>query len=281
MPITNPGCAPNVSVPQGTIFPDGVDASPANPVVQATVRPQGWFFRHSPGYETIRRGKTQLQHPGGFGIHFAPIQLAENFLTGEGLVDTTDTYTADVADLPMSEDLDADGKLSAADVRANRGIYLADSDGAKTGILPHTERHQMVDMGDRDPGRPISRKTLDNYFRNPVNAFRDDYSENPWSAILVAGAIVGVVYMVSKDFEDAYRRRARGAGAVGAVGAAPAAGVETAGEQVREAASVANSAATAAGEAAKEAAGAAGDAAEAAGKAAEEVADAVADAVTE
>jgi hypothetical protein len=281
VPITNPGTSPNVEVPQGTIFPNGVDVSPANPVIQATVRPLGSVFRTSPGYETVRKGAHRMQSPNRFGIHFAPIQLAEDFATGDALVDKADfTKNADVADLPHSEVLDQDGRIPDEMIRTNHGVKLADSSGAPVGALSHPETRMGIEMGDRDPGRPLSKRHIDSYFKNPVNAFSDDYRQNPWLAILFAGGIVGVVYMVAKDFEGAYGRRS-GSSAVSKVGAAPAAGVETAGEQVKEATHVANEAATAAGDAAKAAASAAGDVAEAAGKAASDVADAVADAVTE
>lgn len=282
MPITNPGTGPNVEIAQGTIYPSGVDSSPANPVIQATVRPQGSMFRTSPGYDTVRRGAHRMQNPTRFGIHFTPIQLAEDVTTGDALVDK-DAFTknADVADLPHSELLDQDGRLPDEMIRTNQGVKLADgTNGAPTGGMPHPETRMAVDMGDRDPDRPLTRAHLEGYFRNPINAFNDDYNQNPWMALLIAGGIVAVIGMVAKDFEGAYSRR-RGSGVVSGAVAAPAAGVETAGEQVKEATQVANQAATAAGDAAQAAASAAGDVAEAAGKAAETVSDAVADAVTE
>jgi hypothetical protein len=281
VPITNPGTGPNVEIPQGTVFPSGIDPSPANPVIQATVRPLGAVFRTSPGYESIRRGSHKMQGPSRFGIHFAPIQLAENVVTGDRLVDKSDfTKNADVADLPMSDDLDSDGKLSDETIRTNGGMKLADSSGPPVGGRPHPETRMAVDMGDRDPNRPLTRRHLESYFKNPVNAFNDDYSENPWMALLFAAGIVAVVGMVAKDFEGAYNRR-KGSGVVSGAAAAPAAGVETAGEQVKEATQVANEAATAAGDAASAAASAAGDVAEAAGRAVEQVADATANAVTD
>jgi hypothetical protein len=281
VPITNPGCAPYVDIPQGTIFPDGVDTSPANPVIQATVRPAGSVFRTSPGYETVRRGSHKLQNPTRFGMHFAPVQLAEDISTGTALIDKADfTKNADVADLPQSDMLDADGKLSDDSARMNQGVKLADSSGAPVGLMAHPETRTIPDMGDRDPGRPLTVKHLEYYFRNPAGAFRSDYSQNPWMAILIAGGLTGLVYMVAKDFEGSYSRRNSG-GTVGAVGAAPAAAVATAGKEVSKAADVANDAATAAGQAAKEAASAAGDAASAAGDAAEKVTEAAADAVKE
>lgn len=281
MPITNPGTSPNVEIPQGSVFPNGIDSSPANPTVQATVRPLGSTFRTSPGYDTVRRGAHRLQSPSRFGMHFVPIQLAEDFTTGDMLVDKADfTKNADVADLPHSEDLDSDGRLPAEMVRMNQGVKLADSSGPPVGAIAHPETRMGIDMGDRDPGRPLSRAHFDSYFKNPINAFNDDYKENPWLALLFAGGIVSVVYMISQDFEQAYGRR-KDSGPVSKIAVVPAAGVETAGAQVKDAAEVANKAATAAGNAASEAASAAGDVAEAAGKAAETVTDAVADAVTE
>lgn len=280
------GLRPNVSVPQGTLYPNGVGLVIPNADVQATVRPAGTMFRKSVGFESIRPGSSRFQDGhGGLGIHFTPHRYAEDVgqyqdVNGYPLM-VEPGRTADVADLPNSDRLDDAGKLTAEDGNANRGVYITEGKGAPVGGNDVRESERVrPEMGDREIGRPLTRSFWEGALRNPAGAFKSEYSDSPLVAVGVAGAIVGVVYMLSRDFERNYRSR-RGSSAAGAVAAAPAAAVATAGNQVKDAADVANDAATAAGDAAKAAASAAGDAASAAGKAAEKVTDAVADAVTE
>lgn len=284
---------PNVAIPQGDIYPNGIQATALNPDVQATVRPVGHFFKKSPGYETIRPGRNRYQDAyHGQGIHFTPHRFAEDVGEYGSLPLMVDEETAvmhaDIAELPGSERLDDAGKLTAEDAAQNRGVYMAEGTKAAPtgGRKLHTGNRTIADMGDREPGRPISRAAY-GMLRNPTDAFRDEYRDNPAVAVGVAGAIIGAIYYVSREFERGYRRRARAAavgggvtGAVAPVAAAPAAAVDTAGAAVSDAASVADQAATAAGDAAKAAASAAGDVAAAAGTAVEKVTDAAADAVT-
>jgi hypothetical protein len=277
----------NVAVPSGDLYPNGLPVIPARPDVQATVRPVGWFFRPSLGFQTVRPGAHRLQpaHHGG-GIHFTPHRFAEDIgqYAGPGglplMVDkATAVHHADIADLPGSDRLDDEGKLTADAVHANEGPYMAEgTDAPRAGDIPHESIRTLADMGDRLPGRPITR-AFHGYLRNPADAFREDYAANPLVAVAVAGGIVGIGYVLVRDFERQYRSR-RGRGVAAGAAAAPAAAVAASGGTVAEAAKVANEAATAAGDAAAAAASAAGDVAEAAGDAAAAVTDAAADAVT-
>lgn len=277
----------NVAIASGDLFPDGIPVVAANPDVQATVRPAGWMFRKSAGFETVRPGRTRFQDGfHGLGIHFTPHRYAEDIgQYGKGglplLVDKDASWHhADIADLPGSDRLDDEGKLTAQDAATNAGPKLSEGRDFPTGSADVRESEKLPrDMGDRERGRPMTREFYERAFRNPAGLFREEYSRDPLKSVAIAGAIVGVVYMVSRDFERAYRRR-RGSTVVGAVAAAPAAATDTAGNTVAEATQVANRAATAAGQAASEAASAAGDVAQAAGAAVEEVTEAVADAAS-
>lgn len=266
----------------GDLFPDGVGLNPANATVQATVRPEGWLFASSTGYPTVRVGKTKisLAHPHGRGIHFSPVIFAEDVGNDPAgptqgpplLVDpSTASKFADVENLPNSSDLDHAGRGELG------SFYLADDQGgARVSNSPHGALGTVSDMGDRSPGRPLTRAF--HGLSDPLKLFNDEYRQNPLAAVALAGAAVGVAYMIGREFDRAYTAR-RGRGVAAGTAAVPAAGVATAGASVHEATRVANTAVTAAGQAADTAVSAAGDAVEAAGKAAETVADATADAV--
>jgi hypothetical protein len=226
------------------------------------------------------------------GIHFTPQRFAEDVGEYDTLPLLVDAQTAadhaDIADLPGSERLDDRGKLTAGDVEANNGVKMAETTQAapQGSTTEHRGSKTLLDMGDREPGRPMTREFY-GLLRNPADAFRDEYAKNPLMAVGAAGVIVGAVYYVARELERNLRSRsrvaARGGGAAAAVApvaAAPAAVADTAGGAVKDAAEVANQAATAAGDAAAAAASAAGDVAEAAGEAVEDVTDAVADAAT-
>jgi hypothetical protein len=117
---------PNVAVPSGAVYPNGIEYDPADPVIQSTVRPEGTVFRSSPGYPSIRPGRFRYQASHhGQGIHFTPQRFAEDF--GERglplMVDKTKAADfTDVADLPGSERLDDSGALTASDGAANQGV---------------------------------------------------------------------------------------------------------------------------------------------------------------
>lgn len=277
----------NVAIPSGDIYPDGIPLVAANPDVQATVRPAGWMFRKSAGFETVRPGRTRFQDGfHGLGIHFTPMRYAEDLGEYQSgslplLVDKDKSYDhADIADLPGSDRLDDTGSLPARDAATNAGPKLSEGNTFPTGSANVRESEGLPrDMGDRDPSRPMTRDFYNNALKNPIGLFRSEYQKDPLKSVAVAGAIVGIVYMVTRDFERAYRRR-RGSSVVGSVGAVPAAATETAGATVADAAEVANKAATEAGKAASEAASAAGDVAKAAGDAVEKTTEAVADAAS-
>lgn len=288
------GLRKNVAVASGDLYPNGIKVVPPNPNVQATVRPQGTFFHKSVGYETIRPGNSAFDHNHhGLGIHFTPMRFAEDvgeFDSLPLLVDaTTAADHADIAELPGSEMLGPHGELDDATVNSNGGVKIAESGdaAAPASHVLHKGNRTLLDMGDREPGRPLTRD-FHGLLRNPVGVFKSEYQEDPTVAVAAAGVIVGVGYFLLRELEGNFRRRTRSAGSGGGVSsvAAPAAGAvaasaDTAGSAVKEAADVVNKTATAAGEAVETAVSAAGDTVKAAGDAVDKATDAAADAVTE
>jgi hypothetical protein len=249
MPGLRGAPAARVAIPQGTIYPDGLPLIAPDPGAQATVRPEGWFFRQSAGYHTIRPGGNRYD-PNFFGpgIGFTPMRFAEDisaYDTGKGLppiVSQDDAFLhADISEIPGSGMLDSSGRISSADdVQANQGIFVGQGkrtphhDGVSDIHLPLFTGH---DEGDREPGRPLTRMKWAQVLSNPLGAFREEYRHHPITAVGVAAAGITLAYMIGRDFENSYERR-RGRGAVGAAaGAAPAA-TETAGTETSRATNV-------------------------------------------
>lgn len=269
----------NSAIPSGAVYPDGLDLTTADPVIQASVRPEGSYFRRSVGYATIRPGKNRFQNNKGTGIHFTPQRFAENVDDSHTLplmVDSTvaDDH-ADIADLPGSENLTMDGRINPASSATMLMSEPADKPPSSTG--KHVGLRTLPDMGDREAHRPLSQ--IFHGLAHPVEMFKGEYAKDPLIALAGAGLITAIAWSVGRDFERSYRSRERTAssgggisGAAAPVAAGPAAVVETAGEVVEEAASTAV-------EAVETVADAAGEvvttAAETVGKVTEQAADAV------
>src|SRR4051794_3629937 len=195
------GSSPNVSLASGDLFPNGVGLNPANPDVQATVRPFGWLFRPSAGFNSVAVGAHRLDigHPHGQGIDFSPVRLAEDLsrdprgpegpplLVEPGKPGTYPGDRVDLADVPGSEYLDGEGRLPADLADENRGMYLADREGGPppgSGRL-HEGLRSVPDMGDRDPFRPLTREAA-GYLHNPVGMFRSEWHDDPVKAVGIA-----------------------------------------------------------------------------------------------
>lgn len=212
----------NVAVPSGDLYPNGIPRTFADPVVQSTSHVPGTFFQESPGFESIRPGRNRLQKGyRGFGIHFTPQRYAED-VGQKGLplmVETDAVDSADIAELPGSERLDDAGKATAQEDR----VLLAETGNAPTSLDTVAGRHaHTMDLdGIRDEGQRWTRGLL----LNPVDFLSDEYRRTPVKAVVIAGGIVSLVYVISRDFERSYNRRKRRAG----IAAAPAAAVETTG----------------------------------------------------
>ena len=234
----------NVAVPSGDIYPNGIYVSVPDPSVQATVHRAGTAFVKSPGFETVRIGRHKMQrgYHGG-GIHFTPTRLAEDLGGIHGginnaLVDVEAAKDhADIANVPGSELMDEHGHVS----QGNR-ILLAEEGAFKTEGDPNVARSHEWDLGD-------VREIDDEFVRygrgmllNPVDFLSDEYEKTPVKAVVIAGIIVSIIYMVGTEFERSYRRRKRRTSApqaaVGAAGATAGAtagtAIETPGEVVEE-----------------------------------------------
>lgn len=270
----------NVAIPSGTVYPDGLNLTMPDPVVQASVRPEGSYFRRSVGYATIRPGKSRFQDSHGQGIHFTPQRFAENVDSPNTLplmVDSTVAEDhADIADLPGSENLTMDGNIKPASQATMLMSEPSTSPPSSTG--KHVGRRTLPDMGDREAHRPLSQ--IFHGLAHPVEMFKGEYAKDPLIALAGAGLITAIAWSVGRDFERSYRSRERvassGGGVTGAaapVAAGPAAVVETAGEVVEEAASTAV-------EAVETVVEAAGEVVETTAQTVEKVTDQAADAVT-
>jgi len=167
--------------------------------------------------------------------------------------------------LPESVDSMPEGSLLIADRTLNPG-----NAGSQ-----HEAQRVMPDMGDRSPGRPLSR-----LLRNPTGMFREDYAENKVFTVLAAAGVVTLAYILGNDLERQYRSR-RGGGVASDVAAVPASGAAVAGTSVNDATSKISDAADDAVEAIGKAAEDAVDAVREAGKEVEKTTTKAADAVTE
>lgn len=274
---------PNVAVPSGDLYPDGVDVHAPNAALQATVRPIGWLFRPSAGYQTVRQGnhKIDLAHPQGSSVHFTPLRFAEDLNPAHSvnggppaMVDTVKGGdTIDLADLPGSEYLDGEGKMPGALAASNYGPYIGDGGGpAPTGDIQRHGGNVRRDMGDRDPSRPNTQAFYDRLAVNPVTMLRVEWQKSPIVAVLWGGALVAAGSLLVGNIERSFRGN-RGRGVAATAGAAPAAAAQGTGRTADTAAEAASSAVEAVSTAAEATVEAAGDAAE-------KVGDAVADAVT-
>lgn len=232
-----------VAIPSGSIYPDGLPMTEADPVIQASVRPEGSYFAKSQGYETIRPGRTRFQNNKGRGIHFTLLRYAENVTQPDTLPVmvniTTGPDHADIAELPGSGDLTMDGRITAMDQRILAGE--SNSMAPVGGDVAHRGTKTLPDMGDREAHRPLSQ--IFHGMADPVELFRAEYAKNPVIAVAAAGAVVSVVYMIARDFERSYRSRdaaARQGGGVvtdaAPVAAVPAAAADTSGNVVVKAA---------------------------------------------
>lgn len=272
-----------MAIPSGTVYPDGLDLTTPNPTIQASVRPEGAYFRRSVGYASIRPGRTRFQHCKGGGIHFTPRRFAENVDDPNTLPlmvnSTVADDHADVANLPGSENLTMDGHINPADAATGGGVLMSEpADMPPSSQLRQQARQSLPDMGDREAHRPLSQ--IFHGLAHPVQMFKGEYAKDPLIALAGAGLITAIAWSIGRDFERSYRSRERAAssgggvsGAAAPVAAAPAAVVETTGEVVEQAVDTAV-------EAVETVAEAAGEVVETAAETVEKVTDQAANAVT-
>lgn len=262
---------PNVAIPSGALFPNGVGIAVIDPAVQATTHRPGSFFQKSPGYQSVRPGRHRLQKGyRGIGINFTPHRFAEDLGQKDlPLMVDEDTASrhADIAELPGSERLDDEGKTTAQEDR----ILVATKGDAEVaaGTVEERHAHTMDVSGVRDHGKEIVRFSR-GLLKNPVTFLSDEYQKTPVKAVVLAALITGAVFAFAGEIERNYNRRRRGrAFAAGAVGGAV---VETTGDKTAEVVETPGKAAEAVGDAVQKTTEAVGDAVE---KTAEAVAETV------
>lgn len=250
-----------VAIAQGTIYPSGLPVVVPREEVQATVRPQGALFASSAGFRSVRPGANRYQSGfWGLGIGFTPLRFAEDLSAyadpgGVPALVSSDNASAhaDIADIPGSGMLDSEG-ISTDQDQARTLVAQGTGMPVHDGVSDiHDPLRTVPDMGDRDPGRPLTRQFYgfsQAFVRNPVQAVRG--AQNHWVALAGASLLVGGVYVVARDFERSFRSR-RGRGVASGTAAVPAAGVETAGREAARATEVAAEATEAAAGAVKNA----------------------------
>lgn len=141
-----------------------------------------------------------------------------------------------------------------------------------TAMTKHEARHIIPDMGDRSPGRPLSRLM----WQHPVKMLREDYAANPVVTVLASVGFVIIAKIVGDDLEREYRSR-RGGGIVSDTVAVPASGTAVSGDEIDKVTTAISDAGDKAVQAIGDAADAAVDSVNEAGKAAKDTANKAAD----
>lgn len=208
-------------VPQGMLAPSGYAQTAVDPMVQATTRPAGSILAPSPGYDSVRAGKNVFQGKGPTG-GFQPLEFAEDVGgTGAALA----VVPGDVASLPDSVYLpEYNEQLEPGSVIVSDRPQVGDALGPHAHSL-HEGMRTLPDLGDRSPGRPLSRAILR---LNPANVLREDYRENRVLTVLMCVGLIGVVKLLGDDLEREYHSRK-------GVTRAPAAVAATGGDEVNRA----------------------------------------------
>lgn len=206
-------------IPSGMLAPSGYQQTPVNPVVQSTTRPPGSLLPSSPGYDSVREGKTVFQGQGPTG-GFKPLEFAEDVGASGAAISITPGDTTQIESsswLPDESGEIEEGSMIVSDRNPVKRIAHRLHEGNFT----------IPDMGDRHPGRPNTMAWL----KNPISMFDKDYRERPIFTVIAASALVGLTYIIGNDLEREYKSR-RGRGVASAVGAAPEAGAATSGDEV-------------------------------------------------
>lgn len=187
------------TIPQGMLYPNGVVDTPVDPFVQATTRPAGTLLAPSPGYDSIRKGKNQFQGKGPTG-GFRPMTYAED-IGGTGAA--LSVIPGNTSEIEATEWLGEtpgqtarEGAFIIADRTLQPGYAKSIDDAYNT----------FPDMGDRTPGRPVSRAAL-GWVYHPAATFKSAYKQNPATAVLAGVALVGVAWTVGDWIEGSIRGR--------------------------------------------------------------------------
>jgi hypothetical protein len=254
-------------IPQGMLNPSGLRQDYLiDPVVQSTVRPAGSLLRSSPGYDTVRVGKNRFQGKGPTG-GFREMEFAEDVGGSGAAISVVPGDTSQIASsewLPENPEQIDEGSFIIADRNTQVG---------GTAMTKHEAGHVLADMGDRHPGRPLSKAM----FTHPVKMLREDYAANPVITVLASAGLVMVAWIVGNDLEREYRGRS-GKGIVSDTVAVPASGAAVSGDEVEKVTGAISKAGEDAVKAIGDAADAAVDSVNEAGKAAKDTANKAADA---
>jgi hypothetical protein len=257
-------------IPQGMLAPSGLRQDYLiDPVVQSTTRPAGSLLRSSPGYDSVRVGKNRFQGKGPTG-GFREMEFAED-VGGSGAA--ISIVPGDTSQIESSEWLPEDPEQvdEGSFIIADRNTQV----GGTSSVL-HEAESVLTDLGDRSPGRPLSRSLL----YNPAKMLRKDYQENPVVTVLASAGLCVIAYIVGNDLEREYRSR-RGGSVASEAAAIPASGAAVSGDEVDKVTGAISDAGDKAVKAIGDAADAAVDSVNEAGKAAKDAADKAANTVTE
>lgn len=210
-----------MQIPSGMLAPSGLRQTPVDPAVQSTTRPPGSLLAPSPGFDSVRPGKNIFQGKGPTG-GFRPLEFAED-IGGSGAA--LSVVPGDVSQIEASEWLpDAE-----SDIEPGSMIVADRGDKRRAAFRLHEGHYTMPDMGDRSPGRPLTRALM-----NPYSMLRKDYQENRAVTLVLAAGGIMLAWMVGNDLERSYRSR-RGRGVASEATAAPASAAETTGGEIDKA----------------------------------------------
>lgn len=197
-------------VPAGMLNPSGLAQDVPDPAVQSTARPGGSLLQPSPGYDTIRLGKTRFDSNTGYTGGFRPMTFAEDVGgTGAALA----VIPGDTSPIEASEWVgQSDGAVIISD-RPTEGTH------GFAEVL-HEAYNTIPDMGDRTAERPRSMATW-------LGQARAMYRHSPAVTVAAALGALMLVNIIARDVERSaggYRPRGIGSATTGVPAAAASAG---------------------------------------------------------
>lgn len=212
------------------LAPSGYAQTAVNPAVQSTTRPPGTLLPPSPGYDSVREGKTVFQGHGPTG-GFRPLEFAEDVGASGAAISITPGDTSQIESSSWLPD-------ESGEIQEGTMIVSDRNPVKRVAHRLHEGNFTIPDMGDRHPGRPLTMAWL----KNPISVFDKDYRERPVFTVLAASALVALAYIVGNDLEREYKSR-RGGGVASEAAAVPESGAATGGDEVDRATKAITSAA--------------------------------------
>lgn len=185
------------------LAPNGYVDTFADPSVQATTRPPGTLLEPSAGYDSIREGKNKFQGKGPTG-GFRPMTFAED-IGGTGAV--LSVIPGQTTAIQATEYLDGGPGMTP-----EGAVLIADrSLNPVPARTMHAGYNTLPDMGDRTPGRPLSKMMA--MGQSPIRLFQKEYKKDPLLAVLGGVGLVAVLVAVANDVEKGWRGRDLGSAA--------------------------------------------------------------------